>query len=625
MVNHPPDHLHRSLTRGEFRRLVLEEAVDFLRDLRLREEAKQGDEFVKREPSPLLRRLTTAQRVAQVRDLLKHLVEDYPHLAPVQETLAPIIAVLADSDRSALLLVDAMNDLMASRARHLPDQVNTGADAFRILADAERVVIQCDPRPSQGDAALRAALDEQAADQRMMAAVTHACDRLRARTLHPTSDEVTAIRTAYALIEKGVPVPSAYQSLGTSGFRAVQTFLSIADPGEGHLNVTVRAEELLAGVAVHVEHIDRDKEADKEKVEPYRLPAPIHAARVRLWVGNRTPVTAFIGRPVFESGTFAFDLLKTAHLHASACSVMFANGIADCKIGIERMKASQAVSFMNALVGNVQRDPERQYLSAAFNINTPIVDDLEPGCDATKPVEDPFELGRLGIRIAVRGGFDKVAWDGASNKIPSDPIIEQLSHAEFVTLIHEAHENGLETYISAGLRPEHMARCVETGVDGVGIGTSLHYRDPVTKLMGELKPAAIREVLTRRDEAAGTLFGRAAKFLARLDRMYFEGILAKADNPTRLELFAALRDRDAETCQKILDAMTCGAKPGTRRVTPSSATHPLVARAARLVAAGDGDIMLKHTHGTHATRELVSAVGSAARRHDLERLRELLC
>ncbi len=37
------------------------------------------------------------------------------------------------------------------------------------------------------------------------------------------------------------------------------------------------------------------------------------------------------------ASVFEEDLLKAAHMTASACSVMFANGVADCKIAMERM------------------------------------------------------------------------------------------------------------------------------------------------------------------------------------------------------------------------------------------------------------------------------------------------
>lgn len=350
-----------------------------------------------------------------------------------------------------------------------------------------------------------------------LAAISSLFGEARSTTRLLTASEEAALDVADWRMRGGEPLRTPFACIGTSGFRAIQTWLSLADPGPDHVRITAWDEALLSGLIVHVEHIDRDMIADKEKIEPYRLPAAWHAARARLRVGSTTPVSAFIGRPIFENQNFEMDILKTVHLHASACTAMFVNGIADCKVAIERMSSKDAVRFMRALSGNVLRDRDRQTLSAAFNVNTPI-----------DGITNRFEIGRKGVEIARAGGFDKIAWDGASNEVPSKPICEQLTHEELVDLVHLAHENGPETYISAGMIAKHMANAVYAGVDGVGIGTSMHWVDEQTKLMGALKPDAIRAALQVRDEAEATPLGRAAKMLARLDQMSFEGSLAPA-------------------------------------------------------------------------------------------------
>jgi hypothetical protein len=154
--------------------------------------------------------------------------------------------------------------------------------------------------------------------------------------------------------------------------------------------------------------------------------------------------------------------------------------------------------------------------------------------------------------VAVDGGFDRVTWDGASNQIPSKPIIDQLSHEQFVTLVHTAHENGLQTYFSAGLEAEHVERCVYTAVDGLGIGTSLHYIDPETKLMGAFNPDKIKAVLNARSKAEATVKGRGAVLLAKLDRLYFEKLLTDAENKKRDQLFKAVCEQDEDKISEIL-------------------------------------------------------------------------
>ena len=47
-----------------------------------------------------------------------------------------------------------------------------------------------------------------------------------------------------------------------------------------------------------------------------------------------------------------------------------------------------------------------------------------------------------------------------------------IGHEVLVQLVHEAHENGLICYVSAGIEDKHVPDAVVTGVDGIGIGNS---------------------------------------------------------------------------------------------------------------------------------------------------------
>ncbi len=386
---------------------------------------------------------------------------------------------------------------------------------------------------------------------RFVAGVMQMCSHYRMQrcsTFAP-SDEL-ALQMSYGLLARGVHLPRCFEPLRKSSRRKHQTYLSFADPGEGHIKVTVRDSSLLDGTIVHIEWIDRDAVDNKELVEAYRLSSPVRAAQVRLHVGAETPCTAFIGRPVFEAkqvgqgvdaGAFEISLLKAAHTVAGTCSAMFAQGIVDCKIAMDNMKASEAVTFMRGVAGNVIRDAPVQFLSAAFNVNTPIVDDRAGPGPLTKKVSDPFEIARLGIELVKQGRFDKIAWDGASNKQPSEPILGQLSRPDLLRLVHKGHECNLETYISAGMVSSHMRDAVYIGVGGVGIGTSLHHlADTETKRIGEIDPQRVRDALKIRNEAEAEVGGQAAAKLAQLDWRWAEGSLPRSIDDLRQELFNAL-------------------------------------------------------------------------------------
>jgi hypothetical protein len=97
-----------------------------------------------------------------------------------------------------------------------------------------------------------------------------------------------------------------------------------------------------------------------------------------------------------------------------------------------------------------------------------------------------------------------------------------------------------------------MYDAVLAGLDGVGIGTSLHFIDPETKLMGALKAEAIRTAIDARDRAEASLLGKSAVLLARLDRMYFEGTLQSVDNPFRQQLFAAIFEQNEQSAEVLL-------------------------------------------------------------------------
>lgn len=580
--------VQRRVPLGDFKHIVIDQVRTLLVDARLRCEIAAGNGFVKRDPTLLIRHVLPMEVVTDIEAVGASAARDFPELGPLAAESNRLAARALDS-ADVGELVDLYRELMELHSIS-PDP--SPPDNFELVPGSDAVSISAARVGNDPEGSPASTVTADRDDHAFIAATANMAAEARRKARELTQDERAAVASAYRLLDRGVQLPSAYRGIGVYGLRRHQTSLSLANPGEGHVNVTCAHSDLLDGTVVHIEHIDRDGVSDRELVEPYRLPAALNAARVRLHAGAAAPCTAYVGRPIFENGVvrrdgeevlapvdFERDLLKTAHTVASACTGMFMNGVADCKIAIERMSYRQAVEFMRAVAGNVVRDPTRQYLSAAFNINIPMWDDRD---GESRPVSQRLKIARLGIELAQEGRFDKVTWDGASNQVPSVPIIEQLPFADWVALVHEGHEKGLETYVSAGLVPKHMRDCVFTGVDGVGIGTSLHYRHPQTNAIGQLKPEAIREVLRVRDGAAAEPLGKGAHLLAYWDRLYFEGVLDRGLDAERQALFAGLRDRQEETVAEIVGrhGLPTLDDPGE---------HPLIAQARRVLASAEED------------------------------------
>jgi ABC-type phosphate/phosphonate transport system substrate-binding protein len=630
--------VRQSVTPSEFRTEALKGVLDLLREVRVAFDRIQGSgRFVKREPTPLLSFRMPLQLASEISVKTLELAKAHPgHAADVPTRLAPLVDELADIRQPLPRAVDLARNIFALLLALLPESSSPSPSEFTITGEDREAFGEVSTESLDLSSGLSRAFKRDVESQRMIASASALLQRRRREnSAVPLADRPSAhieerlgMTMVYSLLERGSFVRGPYQPLGISGFREIHTYLFNTDPGEGHITVTCADLALMRGTCVHVEHIDRDKEFNKEKVEAYRLPAAINAAKVRLHVGSDAPTTAFIGRPVFESGAFRLDLLKSVHMTASACTAMFMNGIADCKIAIERMTVTESIEFMKAVVGNVIRDRSRQYLSAAFNINTPFLDDRPNVLPFSNglPVRltDRMDVARIGIAIARQAGFDKVTWDGASNQVPSRPIIGsidkpgQLSHSQVCQLVHEAHEMGLNTYVSAGLDPVHMRDAVFAGLDGVGIGTSLHFIDPETKLMGALRAEKIFDALTARDEAEKSLMGAAAVLLARADRLFFEKTLPAKLNPARLELFNAVVARDEKAAVRARSLLA------DIEQMPMSRNEPTIEHARRFMNAAQGDSLVRQQFSEKEVSELVRDVQSLMNLGDLPRLAEVL-
>lgn len=269
----------------------------------------------------------------------------------------------------------------------------------------------------------------------------------------------------------------------------------------------------------------------------------------------------FVGRRVKDSvsGNFAYDFIKVVNLTSAACSAAFQLGAAETKVAMDGLTASEQIAYMRAMSGHVLRN-HKQVLSAAYNLNAPLVDDLatptvdEDGNTTFPTLTDNIAIAKRGIELAALGGFDKVTFDGASDTYPSQCVILQVSFENALELVHLAHEAGLITYMSAGFKFAHIADAVYSGVDGIGIGGAqiLRYMDSSTGHHGPYTEEFIDKIDLERDAAAHSVRGRGVNLLCRLDRMFYEGSITTKEEELRKPLFEALRAKDEAGIEAIM-------------------------------------------------------------------------
>ncbi|XP_005091879.1 uncharacterized protein LOC101846193 [Aplysia californica] len=413
-----------------------------------------------------------------------------------------------------------------------------------------------------------------------LGAVSRMLRKVRDEKRQPTPEEYLAQHLAYIEIQKGKwGRHEQIRGLGTPGFRPhTQTYMSLTDPGEGHVMGTTRFNEWMEGAIVHVEHLERPRHLPRENIESYRVPSVLDFSHVRLHVGSTAPTTYFLGRAVKDSGNFDEDFLKIVHITAAAASAAFFMGAAECKIAMERLTTSQAIRYMHALRAQVQHS-RKQILSAAWNLNQTLTDDFEQE-DAQKLTER-MDIALTAVKITSLGGFDKVTWDGASDSYPSKCIMYQLTFQEALTIVHEAHIKGLVTYFSAGFKFNEIQHAVYAGVDGIGIGGAqvLRFMDSETGMHGPYTEENIPIILQKRDEAAQSVRGRGVDLLVKLDTMFFEGSISRPVEYLRQKLFKALLDINEEAISEILEQL--------KHVSTAcrEANMPFLHRAKRIVEA----------------------------------------
>lgn len=134
-------------------------------------------------------------------------------------------------------------------------------------------------------------------------------------------------------------------------------------------------------------------------------------------------------------------------------------------------------------------------------------------------------------------------WD---DSYPSKCIIDQLPFAQWLGIVHRAHECGLTTYASAGFKFSQIRSGVWAGLDGLGIGGAqiLRHMDHNSGMHGPFTEENLDRIYDIRNAAAKHVRGRGVALLARLDRMFFEGSLTERVEELRHQLFELLASAD---------------------------------------------------------------------------------
>jgi uncharacterized protein (UPF0264 family) len=393
-----------------------------------------------------------------------------------------------------MTLADLLGSLSARAARYLGE-----------LTDRERALIEREHARRQiGNDIL---------------AATIAIKRARADRRPFTLDEARLIAHAERHVRRGTPPPALFAAVGRAGRRKYQTMLSLADPGHGHLRVTLRDADLLDGVVVHHEVIAREAGTTAQTCAPYRMIDIRQNGVIRLHAADDVPVSVYCGRPAYQlpswrtnasrgwtvKSTYEADPISPCHLAAAAASAAFANGVADVKFNLVGLTVTQAIDLLTRVRRAVDRD-EQQTLSTQFSINAEILDDRAvPGGRRRLPrrVSTPAAIAALSVEITRAGGWDRVTLDSASDAVPSTPIIDRLGDDLLRQWVRDAHAERLETYVSGGLSSRHIPAAVDAGVDGIGLGFWIHRRGRAAAVPGTLDKERIREAIRVRNEAEG--------------------------------------------------------------------------------------------------------------------------
>jgi hypothetical protein len=323
---------------GEFRRIILDEIRRLLLQARHKQEALSPGGFVRRDPTLIIVKASLTEAVQDVMELSRVMADSFPEL---EQTCAQA-RQLAESTATATEAPQALQ--LWKEVMQLFGIVEQGAgDQFELQSRGNELLVRAIALSPHENGISQDILDVATQSQAFLAATVNGITAARKAGRALSADEQAAVAASYRLLERGLQLPyGSYRGIGTYGFREHQTSLSAANPGDGHITATCSAADLLQGTVVHIEHIDRDNTtSSREVIEPYRLPAAVNAAHVRLHVGTAAPCTAYIGRPIFENGVENREGVLRAR---------------EFKIDLLNMSAAEAIAFLRAVAGNVMRD-----------------------------------------------------------------------------------------------------------------------------------------------------------------------------------------------------------------------------------------------------------------------------
>jgi ribose 5-phosphate isomerase A len=411
-----------------------------------------------------------------------------------------------------------------------------------------------------------------------------------------------------ALARGGLPPPVREPIGGHSSFysETFRTQMAITDPGIDHLAMTLADPRMLEGNFVHMEIIDRDT----EHMAPYSNPGPKTLALVRMMLGTDAPSTVFFGRPNYIASTLQdtvpgfdtasaglkFNLPTAANWMANAARAALNIGYSEAKFGMDGLSPEEVVILGQAVHSQANLQ-EGEYISAAFNLNAVLKDfNLVPeDAPQISGAPSPEQRGKMlvgalqSIDAARQGGFRKVTVDSASMKPPSYPLIEYFSAENLMRWAHHAHELGLETYGSGGMRDYHFPLLQLCGLDGVGVGFSIHEPpDPKTPgKAGRLLPEKVLSEVEMRDAAEKTPVGRAAVLMRMLDEKKFDGTLTVRQAALREDTFEWMTGL-AHEIDKRLDLLKAARDSAVTAAAAMSATDKKAAEGAAKQAFEEG-------------------------------------